>query len=383
MPYLKKIAKVLGFGAVYAHLKDLRIKLKGYNVLDAEQTFTFLKPFLIKIALGKEYALPNVMDCSDHLKYIFKDLKISTDHLYVWNYTNPKVKAYLSKFGSVIIGNKVMLTHRDHSGFYKDVYDNDNRETIAVATVIAPFSHNQDEYGYYGYYDYLFFVAVKIARIVQALPQIDRSTTYVSYALFGGSYETEYLELFGLMPEKLMDSQKYKLISPQVLMANGTSWHPNLEDIQTMKNLIKKNHQIEKTEAKRVYISRAGRRKIINEAELITLLKKFNFEIVEDKKRSVKEQISIYSNASFVIGPHGASFANIIWCSPHAHLFELFSSNYVPDYFAYLANLMQMDYSAYYEGTPDVNVSFRDGSIENIYVSIPKLEVCLNNIFKT
>lgn len=382
MPYLKKVAKVFGFGVLYSFLKDLRIRLKGFNVLSFEETKSFLKPYQIKTVEGNEYLLPKVIDCADEQKIIFKDIKITTDQLYIWDYSKPEDQAYLSRYGSVIIGNKVLLTHRDHKGFYKDVYSDDPRETVSVASVIAPFSHNQDENGYCGYYDYLYFVAIKISRIIEARPEVNLSDAYISYAPFGGDYEKEYLELFGLNPDKLIDSQKYKVISPRFLMANGTSWHPNLDDILSMKNLIERKFQPIKTKPNRIYISRAGRRKIINEDELITLLKKFDFEIIEDKKRTVKEQISIYGNASFIIGPHGASFANIIWCSPQTHLFELFSCNYVPDYFAYLANVMQMEYSAYYEGIADGSISFREGSTEDIYVSIQKLENCLNHIFK-
>lgn len=382
MPYFKKIAKVLGFGVLYSFLRDVRIKLKGFNVLNFEETKSFLKPFQIKTVDGNEYLLPTVIDCADEQKNIFEDIKITSDPLYVWDCHNSKNEIYLSKYGSVIVGNKVLLTHRDHKGFYKDIYSDDTREMVSVPSVIAPFSHNQDENGYCGYYDYLYFVAIKISRIIQASPEVNLSDTYISYAPFGGDYEKEYLELFGLNPDNFIDSQKYKVISPRVFTANGTGWHPNLNDILSMKNLIETKFQPIKTKQNRIYISRTGRRKIINEDELISLLKNFDFEIIEDKQRTVKEQIFIYSNASFIIGPHGASFANIIWCSPGAHLFELFSSNYVPDYFVYLATIMQMEYSAYYEGIADRSVSFNEGLMEDIYVSIPKLEICLNKIFK-
>ncbi|RYZ94347.1 MAG: glycosyltransferase family 61 protein, partial [Sphingobacteriaceae bacterium] len=130
-----------------------------------------------------------------------------------------------------------------------------------------------------------------------------------------------------------------------------------------------------------IYISRADRRRISNEDELVIMLKKFNFVIIEDKKRSVTEQITIYHNASFVLGPHGASFSNIIWCTPGTHLFELFSPNYTPDFFLYLANVMDLKYSAFYEGVPNSNINYFDGLVEDIYIPVAKLEACLEDIF--
>jgi capsular polysaccharide biosynthesis protein len=103
--------------------------------------------------------------------------------------------------------------------------------------------------------------------------------------------------------------------------------------------------------------------------------------IIEDKKRTVSEQMAIYRNAEFIIGPHGASFSNIIWCEPGTHLMELFSPNYAPDFFLYLAKMMDMEYSAYYNDLPNKNIDYLVGLVENIQVSIPKLEACLENIF--
>src|SRR5690606_19657427 len=95
---------------------------------------------------------------------------------------------------------------------------------------------------------------------------------------------------------------------------NGCGWYPNFEDVLLMRKHILNKIKITPDTGKRIYISRSCRRKIINEEELITLLKKFDFTIIEDKPRTIAEQVSIYNNADFIIGPHGASFSNVIWC---------------------------------------------------------------------
>ena len=102
----------------------------------------------------------------------------------------------------------------------------------------------------------------------------------------------------------------------------------------------------------RIYISRAGRRRVLNEDALVTMLDRYDFRVIDDKPRTLAEQLTIYNRASFVMGPHGASFSNLIWCEPGTHLFELFSPNYTPDFFAYLAELMGLRYSAHAAGKP-------------------------------
>ena len=158
--------------------------------------------------------------------------------------------------------------------------------------------------------------------------------------------------------------------------------YPNSADILLLKKYVESNVKVQKSEKRRIYISRSGSRRVENEDQLIELLKKFNFKIIEDVPRTVREQIEIYKNASFIIGPHGASFMNVIWCDPGTHLFELFSPNYRRDHFRYLAKIVDMNYSAYYykAGTNSTEVEY--ALLEDLVVSIPEIESCLNDFFE-
>ena len=126
-------------------------------------------------------------------------------------------------------------------------------------------------------------------------------------------------------------------------------------------------------------MSRSTRRKVANEAALLKLLEKYDFTIIDDKPRSVAEQVEIYKNASFIMGPHGASFTNIIWCEPGTHLFELFPANMIVDHFAYLSQVMDMRYSAY---SHVIKMGQTKHHIEeDVFVSIADLEKSLDLLF--
>jgi hypothetical protein len=383
MEYIKHLARAIGLKKVFVRLQDLLLKWRGYHLLSLEQTVAFMKPYQVKCIPENTTLLPGFANCADPEKNIFDEKSHTTETVYVWDYKDTKKKATLSRHGSVVLQRKVLRTDYDHWGFYKSAWKKDARPVKKVPVMIAPFSHLQEKVGYGGYFDYVFLVATKLARIKEALPDEDLSDVMISYPPYNGKYEADYLSLLDFKPANLIDSSEYKLVSPRVITANSSHWHPNLGDIQVFKKHIEKKFKPVKTESNRIYISRKGRRHVINEDELIALLKKFDFQIIEDKPRTIFEQISLYHNASFIIGPHGASFGNIIWCEPGTHLFELFSSNYLPDFFVYLTEVMGMKYSAYYDGLPDSSVNYLDGISENMYVSIPQLEGCLRNVLKT
>ncbi len=70
-------------------------------------------------------------------------------------------------------------------------------------------------------------------------------------------------------------------------------------------------------QGRRLFLRRGDTyRRLINEDEIIAQLEKCSFEIIDLNTLSVSGQISLFSQAEIVIGPSGAGFANIIWCSP-------------------------------------------------------------------
>lgn len=120
----------------------------------------------------------------------------------------------------------------------------------------------------------------------------------------------------------------------------------------------------------------------MNEPELIRLLRQYHFQIVEDKPRSVAEQVALYHNAECIVGPHGASFSNLIWCQPGTQLLELFTPTYYPAFFRYLAAVLDIRYSAYFQGPADTG-DWAKGLEDDIYVSISEIEQCLEKLMTT
>ena len=75
-----------------------------------------------------------------------------------------------------------------------------------------------------------------------------------------------------------------------------------------------------------IYITRLGNingRHIDNETELIGLLLKFDFKIVDPGKLNFVEQLSLFSKARIVIAPHGAALSHIVNFPKESRILEL------------------------------------------------------------
>jgi capsular polysaccharide biosynthesis protein len=85
-----------------------------------------------------------------------------------------------------------------------------------------------------------------------------------------------------------------------------------------------------------IYVIRTGKRYIVNDSELIALLKSkysliYDIIPVKFETMSFDEQIKVMQGCKLLTGCHGAGFTNLIFMMKDAHLLELFpESCYIP-----------------------------------------------------
>ncbi|GAB3947425.1 hypothetical protein GCM10028805_19660 [Spirosoma harenae] len=365
-----------------SRLASAFLRLIGIAVLTKDQTETFLKPYLIASNPATRLQLPAVPNALDPTRLIFSPIEIMTLPSYVWSYPHNGQTLKQLPYGSWLVSTQLLCTNFGDNHLLKNLKSWQGRKPYIAKTAIAPWSNYIDGVAYGGYYDFMMLVAAQLCRIKDALSDTEFITSIVSYPLFNTSYEQEFLALIGLSSERIIDSRVQAVRAERIILGNNGHWfYPNIADILSLRKHIESQLKFERKTRNRIYISRSGRRCLANEQELRSLLDKYHFVYIEDRPRSIAEQVDIYKNASFIIGPHGASFTNIIWCEPDTQLLELFSPNYVSVHFRYLAAIMQMRYAAYYQGNPKEN-QFA-ALEENIYVSVPELEKYLIGLLAT
>lgn len=87
-----------------------------------------------------------------------------------------------------------------------------------------------------------------------------------------------------------------------------------------VEKIILKNDNL----SQKVYISRkkANKRKILNEDEIIDILKKYDFQIVCAEDYPFLEQIKLFSSVKYLISIHGAGLTNMLFMSEGSKVME-------------------------------------------------------------
>jgi capsular polysaccharide biosynthesis protein len=78
---------------------------------------------------------------------------------------------------------------------------------------------------------------------------------------------------------------------------------------------------------RRIYLQRtkAGNRRVANEAELVPILKSFKFELLETQGMTLTDQMKLFANVECVVSIHGAGLANLLFAPPKTRVVEFMS----------------------------------------------------------
>jgi hypothetical protein len=141
------------------------------------------------------------------------------------------------------------------------------------------------------------------------------------------SFHHETLQLCGITPDQILQSPAPVLRASTALVAR-TSSHGAVPHAEVARRLRQRllDSVTPASPHRRLYLSRAASgRGVRNEKEILPVLQRAGFEIVEPQNLPVAEQARVFSEAEIVLGPHGAAFVNSLFCAPGTRIVELFS----------------------------------------------------------
>ena len=164
------------------------------------------------------------------------------------------------------------------------------------------------------------------SNLLQFLPRIFfNKKTNLKIAIHRNS-SNKYRKFIGSILKSLnieftflfLDDDFYHFIDsdfPQFLSLN--------DSIKILKEFINPKTGIEIS--KKIYVTRedSNYRKVINEGDVVTLLREKGYRVINPQLYEIEEQIEIFSNAEKIIAPHGSNLANIIFCKPGTEIFEI------------------------------------------------------------
>lgn len=97
---------------------------------------------------------------------------------------------------------------------------------------------------------------------------------------------------------------------------------------------------------RRIYVSRASapKRHLLNEAEILPVLRDFDVLVVYPERYSFVEQVRLFADAELVIGNSGANLTNAVFSPRGVRIFAITSEAMSDDFFWDLANLKSGKY---------------------------------------
>jgi len=98
-------------------------------------------------------------------------------------------------------------------------------------------------------------------------------------------------------------------------------------------NFIDDRKDVDMDLGERIYVSRkkAGRRKIVNESEIESILIKHGFAIVNNEEYSFLQQVSYFSKAKYLISIHGSGLTNMLFMRSGSSVLEFHKKKTNPE----------------------------------------------------
>lgn len=167
-------------------------------------------------------------------------------------------------------------------------------------------------------------------------------------------YQKDSLLLLGIKEENIIYWEgKKTLVKEFILPSFRKGWKDtekvyrfnSMSSLKWVRDTILSQKEFNNIYPPKIYISRskANGRHILNEAELLNILKDYNYHIYYLEDLSFEEQVVLFSKATHVISPHGAGLTNLCW-GDNIKVLEIFSAKVFNNSFSEISRAYGHDY---------------------------------------
>lgn len=198
------------------------------------------------------------------------------------------------------------------------------------------------------YFHWLFDALPRI-HFLQKSGWFDRVDWFVVPSYKHG-YQQDTLRLLGIGKDKIIEGHEETHIQADVMIASSYARHGEHIPAWVCDFLRKSFSDLVTSDmeaASHIYISRSdsGSRVVVNEAELFAILDEYGFQKVTLSNLSFLEQVKVFASAKFIVAPHGAGLANLVFCEKGTTVVELFADGYVLPLYYDLATKVGVNYN--------------------------------------
>ena len=207
------------------------------------------------------------------------------------------------------------------------------------------------------YYHWLVDLLPRVALLKKVAGRFDNFDQIVINGS-GASYEKDSLAALGVPSSKVLfaDRQdRFRILRATIPSMDHSSKIVAPWKIRALREIRNTLLDVTHSTPKRIYVSRerAAVRRVVNETELVTILREAGFNLIEVELLPWAEQVRWFSNADMVIAPHGAALANIVFCQPNTLIAEIGTRAGYRDFYWRLAASASLRYR-FFEARPRI-----------------------------
>ncbi len=200
-------------------------------------------------------------------------------------------------------------------------------------------------------------------------------------------FQRETLKSIGVKEEKILASDRHPHIqAKELVVPSYPSYLGWLQPwgLKFLREVFLKGITNNKSDfSERIYIGRgnARYRRVMNESEVVEILKQFGFTYITPESMSLENQIAIFAHAKIIVAPHGSGLTNIVFSNPGTKVIELFSPHYLRYYYWHISRLLGLDHYFLIGETfscyPIRNIMYESSLVEDILVNLDSLNQML------
>ncbi len=256
------------------------------------------------------------------------------------------------EYGSVITGlRKIYPKSRINSKLYPSINQYLKRKFAQKEKIDRAILFSVNLGG--NYFHFFSDIVAKLWMYPQAelkkMPLLVSKQIYNS-PLFQYLFQNSHIDSFNW---KILDSEKIYKINKLLLLRpepySKTHWLQTISYFKLSKNKDRK-----------IFLTRSKRtgRNLINIDEVEAFMQKNSIEVVETEDMSIQEQVKLFSEASLIIGIHGAGLTNIIFAhNNNPKIIEIIPENRIACQYYWISTMLDYDYTPIL-GTSLVNNEF-------------------------
>ncbi|ALC92529.1 hypothetical protein AM500_24275 [Bacillus sp. FJAT-18017] len=221
------------------------------------------------------------------------------------------------------------------------------------------------------YYHWMYEVISRVHLIEQSGIEVNRFI--VKSEPNDLSFQAETLQHIGVELDKIIKTDNHFHIQAEnLIVPSQPSFATKWAYDYLRKTFLVQSNNFDRI---RLYISRKWYRRILNEDELMDVLKDYGFVKMELEKVSVAEQVRLFSAAEVIIAPHGAGLTNLTFCQLDTKVVEIFPPTYITSLYWVISSFGHLQYFYYIGqlGEPDPAFAGQDWSgFDNLKIDIPR-----------